>query len=509
MNILLLSMSTFPYLENKEDEKDKPRRLRKSRFTYRNNKEEYYSQLEPITRVLIENGNIPNEVIALCTKASTTESEYRLDDDKTYTKSPLDFYISRITEVAGKDNTIEYKKFPQGENAYLDPNDTKSKNSAIAEIALYLLSKKNDPENNEELHLWIDTQGGMRDVSLLMNAVVSLLKTSDIKIEGIYSINYTDGIGNVIKQNDTYHIFDFVSGMNEFIQYGRADQLVKYYGIDNNSNNANIPALVTQMKELADSIMLCDLNRFDKGLTEIKKTLDKWDENNESNNVLLNIFVEQIKDDYKEILKKDVSGVDKIKWFHKKKLYQQTLTYIESNGPKDWDSSGVLKFSWIKGIKNDKEPSQTDMVNRYIGYAIQGINEKMNESHTEALDTLLKEENDGQKYWKTEKNGEKRKLLKGSIDAINRKKENGKKEDEIIYKYKVKSEKNDVDENQLYKLIAFYKLIKMERNLFNHMDSNEDDERNNRQRMQIDKLDTLIDSYVDTCEKLCKKEDIS
>ena len=41
------------------------------------------------------------------------------------------------------------------------------------------------------------------------------------------------------------------------------------------------------------------------------------------------------------------------------------------------------------------------------------------------------------------------------------------------------------------------------------MDSNEDDERNNRQRMQIDKLDTLIDSYVDTCEKLCKKEDIS
>lgn len=36
MNILLLSMSTFPYLGNKEDEKDKPRRLRKSRFTYMN-----------------------------------------------------------------------------------------------------------------------------------------------------------------------------------------------------------------------------------------------------------------------------------------------------------------------------------------------------------------------------------------------------------------------------------------------------------------------------------------
>lgn len=143
MNILLLSMSTFPYLGNKEDEKDKPRRLRKSRFTYMNNKvEEYYSQLEPITRVLIENGNKPDEVIALCTKASTTEGEYRLDDDKTDTKSPLDFYISRITEVADKNKTIKFKKFPQDEDAYLDPNDIKSKNMAVAEIALYLLSKK-------------------------------------------------------------------------------------------------------------------------------------------------------------------------------------------------------------------------------------------------------------------------------------------------------------------------------------------------------------------------------
>lgn len=150
MNILLLSMSTFPYLGNKEDEKDKPRRLRKSRFTYMNNKvEEYYSQLEPITRVLIENGNKPDEVIALCTKESTTEGEYRLDDDKIDTKSPLGFYISRINEVAGKNNKIIYTKFPQGEDAYLDPNDIKSKNMAVAEIALYLLSKKNSLKNNE------------------------------------------------------------------------------------------------------------------------------------------------------------------------------------------------------------------------------------------------------------------------------------------------------------------------------------------------------------------------
>lgn len=500
MNILLLSMSTFPYSENKENT---VRKLRKSKFSYSGNEtEEYYSQLEPITRVLIEKGDKPDEVLALCTKASVTKRKYMLDDDEnTYEKSPLDFYIDRISDGPDKDKTITYIKFPQDQDAYLDTNDVKSKNMAVAEIALYLLSKKNGLEDNEKLHLWIDTQGGMRDVSLLMNAIVSLLKTNDISIDGIYSINYTDGIGNVIEQNDTYHIFDFVSGMNEFIQYGRADQLVKYYGIDNNSNNANIPALVTQMKELADSIMLCDLNRFDKGLTEIKKTLDKWDENNESNNVLLNIFVEQIKDDYKEILKKDVSGVDKIKWFHKKKLYQQTLTYIESNGPKDWERSRLITFSCTEvNGDTDRLPSLTNMVNHYIGYITDGISENMEESHTEALDTLLIEEAEGEKYWRRNRDGRKRRLL--NIELKNKKVE-------WDYKYKVEFGKKGNNENQLYKLIAFYKLIKMERNLFNHMDSNEDDERNNRQRMQIDKLDTLIDSYVDTCEKLCKKDDIS
>ena len=215
----------------------------------------------------------------------------------------------------------------------------------------------------------------------------------------------------------------------------------------------------------------------------------------------MNIFVEQIKDDYKEILKKNVSGVDKIKWFHKKKLYQQTLTYIESNGPKDWERSRLITFSCTEvNGDTDRLPSLTNMVNHYIGYITDGISENMEESHTEALDTLLIEEAEGEKYWRRNRDGRKRRLL--NIELKNKKVE-------WDYKYKVEFGKKGNNENQLYKLIAFYKLIKMERNLFNHMDSNEDDERNNRQRMQIDKLDTLIDSYVDTCEKLCKKEDIS
>lgn len=35
------------------------------------------------------------------------------------------------------------------------------------------------------------------------------------------------------------------------------------------------------------------------------------------------------------------------------------------------------------------------------------------------------------------------------------------------------------------------------------------DECKNKQRMQIDKLDILIDSYVDTCETLCRMKNKS
>lgn len=483
MNILLLAMSYFPGQKELGKDGHEFIRLKKSKYTYDDeNPKEYYSQLEPITRMLIEKGHRPDEIIILCTRESVQDAYIKLEqnDQNEQEISPFDFYIQRINSFIKNDETITYTKIPRAEDKYIDPGIPESKNNAIAEVADYLMERKNA---GNDLHIWIDTQGGMRDISLVTNAIVSLLKTSEVKIEGIYSINFLDRIGKIMNQNSTYHIFEFVSGMNEFIQYGRADQLVNYYDLI----GSEVPELVKLMKQLADAIMLCDLTKFDDVLVEIRESLNK---ENQIQDALFKIFVEQIESDYGNILKEDVSVLDKIQWFHKKKLYQQTLTYIESKSLEEWGKNKLIWFEAEQELPDNEKIAWNNMLNRYIGYVCK-IRENMSEDNASVFKDI-KEKIDYDLYWKKENGrGGKRSLFPTNL-SVNVQK--------CTYDFSVKTGKDiKLYDKNLFKMIAFYKLIKMERNLFNHMGTDK--------RMSIEVLDELIDEYVNISKQLYKYKD--
>ena len=77
--------------------------------------------------------------------------------------------------------------------------------------------------------LYIDPHGGFREVSLVAEAVISLLKVEGIEVAGIYGIEHGQGKENKIVDGSAgFHIFDFVSGINEFINYGRANSLESF-----------------------------------------------------------------------------------------------------------------------------------------------------------------------------------------------------------------------------------------------------------------------------------------
>ena len=83
-----------------------------------------------------------------------------------------------------------------------------------------------DPDAN--LNIWIDSQGGgTRDVNMLLNAIISTLRLLGINSKGIYAVNFYNKEGTVINQTSTYQIIDFVSGINEFTLYGRAENIVR------------------------------------------------------------------------------------------------------------------------------------------------------------------------------------------------------------------------------------------------------------------------------------------
>lgn len=187
----------------------------------------YYSQLEPVSRMLIEEkGNI-DEVLAICTTKAIEKTEFSEEDgESNLVMSAYDYYVKRING-AFPNNEIKFTQCPS--NAFDEKNEIEKEN-AIVEVARYILNKKNDikkldPDAN--LNIWIDSQGGTRDVNMLLNAIISTLRLLGINSKGIYAVNFYNKEGTVINQTSTYQIIDFVSGINEFTLYGRAENIVR------------------------------------------------------------------------------------------------------------------------------------------------------------------------------------------------------------------------------------------------------------------------------------------
>ena len=462
MNILLLSMSKLSVREGIIEES-------KCKWTDENNTEheiEYYSQLEPITRMLIEAGEIPDEVIMLCTRESVEQVPFMLKDEEKI-MSPCEFYQERINLQLKNEKEIHYITMPQRRT--LNSTDLESKRQAIAEIAEYVLKKKKEAG---DLNLWIDTQGGLRDISLLMNAVFSLLKTSDVVPKGIYSINFEGGKGTIQKQNVTYQIFDFVSGMNEFIEYGRADQLLTYY----KSIKEEIPPVVQTMNDLSEAIMLCNTDEFDRQLIELRKQIRKADKSDP----LFSVFIEQIKNDYKKILDENATSLDIVEWLVSKKLYQQTLTYIESKVPAEWEEKYIIHFESNKEIPEEVFPKyNTNPCPNELNYYIGMLLDVSKLDKAESKIRLISSVNEILKMrWMQ--------IEKGSDATFDYPKKGSP--------YVITVSTNANNKKLLSKQILMYRIVKDERNKWNHM--------MNTKRMTRKELTTVINEFIQNGRRL-------
>ena len=282
--------------------------------------EEYYSQMEPTSKMIREREGSLDQLIILTTKEAKKNVEFMYKDEMR-NMSALDFYLERMG-ITSLDNV----KIIDLAEENLTP--------AISETINTIRSIWNENDTNNKPKLWIDTQGGFRYISLVINAVISLLKTSGeerIEPSGIYSISYNrdNDIQPIVDQTNTYQIFQFVSGINEFTRYGRAEQLMDYY----ESIHEEAPKEIVVMKNIAEAIQLCDMNAFDQFLKNLRKVVKDSDRSRQD---FLSIFWEQIENDYGNLLKDSCTGIDIVEWFYEKKFYQQAITYIESKLPQEW-----------------------------------------------------------------------------------------------------------------------------------------------------------------------------
>lgn len=348
-NILILGMSVLRL--DKKEGKYKPV-LKSNKCNWEGCKDatiKYYSQLEPVSRMLLDKEESLDKIIILATDKTLIKKEFDLLDgdveDEDETKKIFDNETKEINAVDFYIKRIGVKK----EKVEAIPIDVDNPTEAIGkavEIIREFWKASTTEEEKYTPKLWVDTQGGFRNLNLVMNAILSLLKEDEIVPCGIFSVNYDpeNKCNEVKNETDTYKIFDFVSGINEFTRYGRVDQLLDYY--DNIEHDSHVTGIIGAMKNVIEDIQMCDMREFDTHLENIGYELSKIGDEHYD---LLKIFLNQIKNDYGNLIEKEHSCIDVVEWLYKKKFYQQAITYIESKMPSEWIDKKIIVYS-----QNDK-----------------------------------------------------------------------------------------------------------------------------------------------------------
>ena len=358
--ILLLAMSTFPF-DNK---------LEKNEFYTPEDGiiDDCRGQLEPISKMMLNEIDVFSTVdFVIVSTTATTKRGYYIEhgededrpikvdtngDEEIVSNSPIVyiddstgkriiFHIVKVAEVApleGLEQTVD----------------------TIREIY--------SEENKEDISLWLDIHGGYRDVNVMMAALLSLLKNEGINHDKIYSARFSDK--NVIfEAKEMFDMFDFVTGMNDFFNFGSASVLktIRDYETQDSKKLRNILELISHGTQFSAPYLYID---------GIKALIGYMKDNRLNNNRVrekehkLDIFEQNIFNDFGEDFKKFMEMDPESEDFENelivaiiercvdKKLYQQALTFIETLMPKFFNKKKYFYYDEKENgeIEKRKDP---------------------------------------------------------------------------------------------------------------------------------------------------------
>ena len=343
-NVLFVALSIF----NSRNSDGTVCTLYRSTYTFSSPEEnytgEYYYQLTPIVQItakrLARNNDVIDKVIILSTIATRENKAIRLDNTTDVIESsPLDFFKKQSLPWINPDVDDPYEVIDIDED---NPSE------GISNTITFLRKLK-----PLDIHLHLSTHGGFRGIQQITEAIISLLK-DEITISDVYSLKYTNSISKVSNTSEEFKIFDFVSGINECINYGRIGSLEKYLSGDK--------AILDPMRRISEGIQMCSIADFESGLSELA---EYFRHNKKADDPYLELFKESLKADYGSLLD-NYSALTALKWCLRKGLYQQALTLLESKMSEYLLENGVIKLS--AKIKRNKKDQYTDNNKHYFGF---------------------------------------------------------------------------------------------------------------------------------------------
>lgn len=225
-----------------------------------------------------------------------------------------------------------------------------------------------ETDEDTEIKLYIDMQGGNRTSSYVRNAIISILcnqVSKKVQIVEIVGTNYNPKQqqgSEIVNETRRYRITDLVSGMNAFIRYGKADMIQEYCSFMKKENEEDyvVSCLVECMVAVDDAISLCNVQALGDAIVRLSNILNSKNESLNQTEIstsfidnVFQILREGIKKDYGKLLQipkvsQKIDYLELISWCSRKGFLQQALTLIEDKMPGQYFEENILKYQFDK-----------------------------------------------------------------------------------------------------------------------------------------------------------------
>ena len=330
---------------------------------------------ESAIRYVLQNGTPTLDKIFIIASKMVRENEIATRDGKKFLLDDkpikhLDYFKLRMKNfLPNIDTCIDDKT--------VYPYDEKnSKNlKSVAEMAGRI--QNYSAQIDDEVILHVDFSGGMRHINMMMLDVIRLLEYSGITIGKLLYSNYNfdTKTGTVEEVKDIYDMFQLISGVEEFVQFGSVKALKKYYEVYKDNLSTPLKNLINAMENFSEAIKLCHYGQFRESIENLHDAVNDFESDSENvQDILMARLIGRIKKDYEQLIKtRELDDLRVIRWCIDNGYMQQALTLYTERVP---EYLGQKNFVTVplsqshdleEARRNDKRNFYFYLLNNYAG----------------------------------------------------------------------------------------------------------------------------------------------
>lgn len=267
---------------------------------------------EGAVRYLIEEGETPDCILALCSERVRKEAKEMPDGS---TRTTLEYF---------RDSFLPKVHIPAERLVVIEVPDSMDEETQFQAIS-QLLEKIEKKDT-----LFVDLSGGMRDVAMLL--VIAARCMRDLRKVQTRRVIYAELRGGepvVRDRTQLYGLFDFITAMDQFFSTGTAQKLEDYL-LSEGEKDPVLHTLLTRINQFSEDLALCRVRKLNDDLNQIDQALKETPEKSQN---LTDLFFQMLKDRFSTEFAELLSSGEKalpalVSWCAGHGMYQQALTLL-------------------------------------------------------------------------------------------------------------------------------------------------------------------------------------